>query len=351
MPTSVYFSHGTQTEQNLYEDIIIEQLKIYGQDVHYIPRKLIKEDTLFGEDILSQFNDAYRIEMYFENVDGYEGEKEIMSKFGLDIQDEATFVVSRRRFEQLVATDNNLIVSSRPNEGDLIYFSGHKKMFEITFVDHDNPFYEVSNIPVYKLQCKTFEYSHEDFNTGVKEIDVVSGEYTGVELDNSLNVLFYQMSLEQSGAYNEYIAQEDGFKVQLETGSNLLSETDYQDGAVLVETLAWPTLSINNKVGVFEKGEIITGSASGAKAYVVRDNNTNIEYDLITSVEFSINDGITGDLIGSTGDITKVNDVKAFILQEKYDVDRIDKKAQNEFFNANDDLILDWTEGNPFGDV
>jgi hypothetical protein len=108
MPTNVYFDTGTKPEQHLYEDLMIEQLKIYGQDVYYIPRTLIKEDNLLGEDVLSKFGDAYQIEMYFENVEGYEGEKEIMSKFGLQMQDDATFVVAKRRFEQLVSGDSNL---------------------------------------------------------------------------------------------------------------------------------------------------------------------------------------------------------------------------------------------------
>ena len=145
MPTNVYFDTGTKPEQALYEDLIIEQLRIYGQDVYYIPRHLNGEDKVFGEDESSSFDDAYLIEMYMENIDGYEGEKELMSKFGLDIKDDATFVVARRRWEQFVSVDNNLIVSSRPNEGDLIYFPKASKMFEITFVDHDDPFYQVHN--------------------------------------------------------------------------------------------------------------------------------------------------------------------------------------------------------------
>ena len=129
MPTNVYFDTGTKPEQHLYEDLMIEQLKIYGQDVYYIPRTLVKEDNLLGEDVLSKFGDAYQIEMYFENVEGYEGEKEIMSKFGLQMNEDATFIVAKRRFEQLVSGDANLIVKTRPNEGDLVYFSKvNKKM-------------------------------------------------------------------------------------------------------------------------------------------------------------------------------------------------------------------------------
>ena len=189
MPTNVYFDTGTKPEQALYEDLMIEQLQIYGQDVYYIPRKMAGVDKIWQEDISSSFESSYLIEMYMENVDGYEGEKELMSKFGLDIQDDATFIVARRRWEQFVSIDNNIIVSSRPNEGDLVYFPKGKKLFEITFVDHDDPFYQVHNLPTYKLKCKTFEYASEVLDTGIAEIDAI-------EADNSLDMLSHQMTLE-----------------------------------------------------------------------------------------------------------------------------------------------------------
>jgi hypothetical protein len=189
MPTNVYFDTGTKPEQHLYEDLIIEQLQIYGQDVYYIPRKMAGVDNIFGEDNSSSFEDSYLIEMYMETIDGYEGKKDLMSKFGLDIQDDATFVVARRRWEQFVSVDNNIIVSSRPNEGDLIYFPKASKLFEITFVDHDDPFYQVHNLPTYKLKCKTFEYASEAIDTGIAEIDAI-------EDDNSLDMLSHQFTLE-----------------------------------------------------------------------------------------------------------------------------------------------------------
>lgn len=207
MPTNVYFDTGTKPEQHLYEDLIIEQLKIYGQDVYYIPRTLVKEDNLLGEDVLSKFGDAYQIEMYFENVEGYEGEKEIMSKFGLQMNEDATFVVAKRRFEQLVSGDANLIVKTRPNEGDLVYFPKVNKMFEISFVDHDDPFYQVHNVPAYKLKVKTFEYSSEDMDTGIAEIDAI-------ETDNSMDAGNHQLSMEDgTGA----ILSETGHYIVLES--------------------------------------------------------------------------------------------------------------------------------------
>ena len=204
MPTSVYFDTGTTAEQRLYENLIIEQLSVFGQDVYYLPRKLVNEDTLFDEDTSSSFNDAYIIEMYLDNIEGYEGQKEMMTRFGLDMQDEATFVVSKRRFEQLISLDQNLIVSTRPNEGDLIYYPKSKKLFEISFVDHDDPFYQLSNLPVFKLRCRTFEYSHEDMATGLDVVDAI-------ETSQSLDALAYQVVLEtatESGT--NYLITEDG---------------------------------------------------------------------------------------------------------------------------------------------
>ena len=232
MPTNVYFDTGTVPEQHLYEDLIIEQLRIYGQDVYYIPRKMAGTDSIWQEDISSSFESSYLIEMYMETIDGYEGEKELMSKFGLDIQDDATFVVARRRWEQFVSVDNNLIVSSRPNEGDLIYFPKASKLFEITFVDHDDPFYQVHNLPTYKLKCKTFEYASEVIDTGIAELDAI-------ETDNSLDQMQHQLTLEQTVAFNQEIRLEsnEGF-IELEAvlgTDNIITEDETLSGSLILE--------------------------------------------------------------------------------------------------------------------
>ena len=204
MPTNVYFNTGSTAEQRLYENLIIEQLSVFGQDVYYLPRKLVNKDTLFGEDASSSFNDAYIIEMYLDNIEGYEGQKEMMTRFGIDMQDEATWVVSKRRFEELISLDANLIVSTRPNEGDLIYFPDGKKIFEISFVDHDDPFYQLQNLPVFKMRCRTFEYSHEDMATGVTAID-------DIETAESIDALEYQIILESgTDSGTNYLITEDG---------------------------------------------------------------------------------------------------------------------------------------------
>ena len=297
MPTNVYFDTGTRPEQNLYEDLIIEQLRIYGQDVYYIPRKLLGTDNVFGEDIGSTFEDAYLIEMYVDNVDGYEGEKDLMSKFGLDIQDDATFTVARRRWEQFVSVDNNLIVESRPNEGDLVFWPKGNKLFEITFVDHDNPFYQIHNLPTYKLKCKTFEYASEKLDTGIAEID-------GIETDNSLDQLAHQLTLEQQTVFNEIIAYENGGLVVTQDSLGFDVDTTTFDSSVATIDQIYRILAQDDShLGAI----ILENTVQGAAA--------------------------------------------SYIILESYDIETIDENAQNDTFEFEDDNVLDFTEHNPFGDA
>jgi hypothetical protein len=169
--TNVYFSQGTKNEQHLIEDIIIESLKIYGNEIFYIPRSLVSKDNVLGEDRLSQFKTAFPIEMYFENVDSFGGQGAFIQKFGLMIEQSATLVVARRRWEQLVGRYGQTQIPSRPNEGDLIYFPLTGSLFELKFVQHQDPFYQLGKLYVYKLQVELFQYSSERIDTGIAEID------------------------------------------------------------------------------------------------------------------------------------------------------------------------------------
>lgn len=169
--TNVYFSQGTRNEQYLIEDLIIESLRIYGQEVMYIPRTLVSKDDILGEDRLSQFKSAFPIEMYFENVDSFGGQGAFIQKFGLMVEQSATLVVARRRWEQFVGRYGVTIVPNRPNEGDLIYFPLSKGLFEIKFVQHQDPFYQLGKLYVYKLQVELFQYSSERIDTGIAAVD------------------------------------------------------------------------------------------------------------------------------------------------------------------------------------
>lgn len=172
MARNVYFSHGIKNEQFLIEDIIVESLSIYGQDFYYIPRKLVAKDQILGEDRLSEFKTAYPIEMYMENVEGFEGQGAFIQKFGLMMEQTATLVVARRRWDQLIGRFKQTQLPNRPCEGDLIYYPLSKGLFEIKFVQHQDPFYQLGKLYVYKLQVELFQYASERIDTGIDEIDV-----------------------------------------------------------------------------------------------------------------------------------------------------------------------------------
>ena len=169
---NVYFTQGTLNEQRLMEDMIIESLHIYGQNLYYIPRTLVSKDNILGEDRLSRFKSSFPIEMYFENVDSFDGQGAFIQKFGLMMEQSATLVVARRRWEQLVGRYGQTTIPSRPNEGDLLYFPLTKGLFEIKFVKHQDPFYQLGRLYTYKLQVELFQYSSERIDTGIPEVDV-----------------------------------------------------------------------------------------------------------------------------------------------------------------------------------
>ena len=317
------------TERSLYQNLIKEAIQIYGHDVYYMDRQSVNEDTLFGEDTTNQFNTQHPIEMYVEDGEGYAGDKEIMTQFGLENRNEITFVVSKERFQELdrqvqiesgtdttggsilletgtidqsedssilstVSGDNNFYIiqdtaatnSDRPLEGDLVYHPVLTKVFEVSFVDHDEPFHQLDNNPVYKLRCRQYEYSQEVIDTGIAEIDAI-------EDDLSTDTSEHQFTLEQSTTQNEnirleYRTQEDGLLLEETDGDNITAEDD--DSSVGTNIL------------------LENAADSGDDAYLVQE------------------DYIVGDM--ST-----------------------DKTSQNELFDSLDDDILDFSESNPFGDA
>ena len=170
MPTNQYINnHENAPEQNLLHDLLIESIKFYGIDVYWLPRiSSDNADQILGEDTLSSFSTNHMVEMYIKNVEGFEGQGDFLSKFGLDIRDQITFTIAVRRFDQL---DSGY---PRPREGDLIYFPLNKKIFEIGFVEHESMFYPNGALPVYDLRCELFAYNQQTINTGIDEIDQIA---------------------------------------------------------------------------------------------------------------------------------------------------------------------------------
>jgi hypothetical protein len=242
MPTNRYFNHFSYgREQDLVEDLIIESTKIYGHNVKYLPRTIVDRDDLYGEDRLSTFNAAAEVEMYIKNVDAFEGEGTILSRFGLEMRDEITFTLARKRWNQIrqekllteigynllqetantnqpsrqfLSTpaqtfgflledgtgDGYQITSERPMEGDLIYFPMVDKLFEIKFVEHEEIFYQTGRLQTYDLRCELFEYSSERIDTGDATIDAIEDNYSN-------DLLFYQFALEDDSGV---LLTEDG---------------------------------------------------------------------------------------------------------------------------------------------
>ena len=175
MATNPWVSRGARNEQGLYEDLVIESLKFYGEDVYYLPREIVNKDKVFLDDVPSRFSDAYKIEMYIENQEGFDGEGDLFSKFGVELRDQATFVVARRRWKKLIG-DKLDAYNFRPREGDIIYLPMSESMFEIFKVETETPFYQLNQLPTFRLQCELFEYNDEDFDTEIEGIDAVEEE-------------------------------------------------------------------------------------------------------------------------------------------------------------------------------
>ena len=204
-----FFLQGSKTEQGLVQDLINEQLRMYGIDVYYLPRKYITQNTVIKEVIESEFDVAYAIEAYLENYEGYSENSTILSKFGIQALNEITISISRERFKNyispLIKKQSNVKLSSRPKEGDLIYFPLGKRLFEIKYVEHEKPFYQLQSLYTYQLKCEIFRYEDEVINTGIEEIDELiegSSNYAGNEdgiIDDPKNPVGNIVSLAMSG--------------------------------------------------------------------------------------------------------------------------------------------------------
>ena len=296
MATNLYFSQKVHSEQNLYEDIVIESLKMFGQDVYYLPRDIVNEDRIFGDDVPSRFNSSYKVEMYIENTEGFDGEGDLFTKFGVEIRDQATFVVARRRWTTTINRFDNEINSTRPREGDLVYLPLSNSMFQIMAVEHEQPFYQLSNLATYKLRCEKFEYSDEDFDTNIDAID----------------------GIERSYAY-EY------------------------------------NLVLDSAGGGFTIGETVNQSLSGGVTMSGEVSKWNDSDNTLSLIHIGGDDGnyhefVSGRVVVGTTDLdlsgTKANALVNSVSEDN----QISQNEQNTDFSTIGADFLDFSEGNPFGD-
>ena len=321
------------TEQSLYSNLIAEAIQIHGHDVFYMDRTIVAEDSILGGDTLSKFKDAAKIEMYMENADGgFAGEREIMNQFGLQNLSEATFVVNKLRFQELtkqitieagtsidvdgttaeeggsilleagtlaetttdlegsdfyIISETDATDSDRPFEGDAIYHPILKKMFQVNFVDHDEPFFQLDNNPVYKLRCRLFDYASEELDTGIDAIDAIQDAL-------STSTSEYQFTMESDSAVVNAMTMEDN-------SGRIIHENDTD------ELVVYEDSDMTTSAGVLL---LENGADTGNKEYLIQE-------------DYIIGDGSTSGIQG----------------------------AQNELFDSVDDTVLDFSESNPFGDV
>ena len=263
MATNSYF-RPSKLDQRLIEDLVVESIKIHGHDFVYMPRTIVKLDELFGEDVQSKFDDGLNIEMHIESVDGFEGEGDFISKFGLEIRDSVSLSVSKKRFAEVAAQIDSPAIT-RPREGDLLYFPLTNGIFEIKHVEHENPFYQSGKNYAYKLSCELFQYSQEEFDTGFTVIDKIDADMR----DYAFNVIL------SSG-----------------TGNFLVGEKIFQGGSfsthtfsaeVIDWTLTSKTLQIAGASGSLDATGGLTGQDSAVYYSIGSTGDSGVTTDIPTT--------------------------------------------------------------------
>ena len=280
---------GSAQEQKTIENLIVETIEIYGQDIYYVPRTIVNKDTVFGEDSDTKFESAKAIRAYVNNVEGWEGQGELLSKFGVRIEDKTTFIFSRDKFKEHVDDSTILNVEGRPNEGDLIWFPTTKHLFQIMFVEAEKPFYQLGKGYVWECQCELFEYSDEEIDTGITDLDNIETAFA--------NAITVGLVVGGSGTFTAGETVTGGT-------SNVTAEVKSFDASTR-------TLIVINRSGTFSVPETITGGTSSASWTTATYNtiqNTNSEYDQNNDFETADNDIIDFTETNPFGTVGSVTD-------------------------------------------
>ena len=289
MATNQYFNKfKNKAEQRLVEDLVVESIKIHGVDCVYIPRTLVNVDEIFGEDKLPKFENGRELEMYVDSYDGFEGEGEVMTQFGLEIKDEITLTLSRRRFYEAFADKNY----SYPREGDLIYFPLSNGLFEINFVEREQNFFNFGKTFTYQIKCSMFAYSGEDMDTGWDQID-------GATADVYQGLLYVKLGSTGSGAFTE---GENAFLYNSGVTGATMSVVLYDSSSKVVEgtLLSGSITGINSILGESSGATYAIDSIGYTQDYFVKDpfeDNTDIQFEGSSFIDFTDTDPFSeGDL-------------------------------------------------------
>ena len=319
MATNHYFNHyGTNTpDQRLVESIVIESIKSFGIDVHYMPRTEVNTDSIFGEDRISKFEDARMVEVYIKSIDGFEGDGTFVSNFGLEVRDQITFTIARRRFIDLNFETGNR--DKEPLEGDLIFFPLSDSLFEIKHVQDTNVFYQMGGLQTFDLVCELFEYADEAIDTGIDELDKI-------EREQSYSIKFTLGTGAGTFTVGEQVYQ---------------GSTGYANSAIKGEVFDWNSstslLTVGNIIGTFDEDNQMYEYPF---SIALEDDTTLLLEDETTNTPNSSTEGKLFFESGASYATTSFDDK----------VISTDAFANNVGIETVADSILDFTEGNPFSE-
>ena len=319
MATNHYFNHyGTDTpDQKLVENIVIESIKSFGIDVHYMPRTEVNTDSIYGEDRISKFEDARMVEVYIKSIDGFEGDGTFVSNFGLEVRDQITFTIARRRVQELNFETGNR--DKEPLEGDLIFFPLSDSLFEIKHVQDTNVFYQMGGLQTFDLVCELFEYGDEAIDTGIEELDKI-------EREESYSIKFTLGTGAGTFTVGEQVYQ---------------GSTGYANSAIKGEVFDWNSstslLTVGNIIGTFDEDNQMYEYPF---SIALEDDTTLLLDDGTTNTPNSSTEGKLFFESGASYATTSFDDK----------VISTDAYANNVGIETTADDILDFSESNPFSE-
>ena len=366
MPTSPYFPtyyQGHSGEQGLVQDLVDEQIKLFGSDVYYIPKTVLADSTL-DEVRYTKYQEQFQIEMLLQNVTGFGDNAEFISKFGLRITDEILFRVSTRRWDEAVAEHNpTLTVDSRPNEGDLLYFPITEDIYEIKFVGKEEPFYQFGKIQFYAITAELYEVGQDDFDTGIAEIDAVEQLF-----DNSIKLVMDPGGIGNFTVGEEVVGDEFLAKATSAITGDAVSGVTISDGGAHYKVATPPTVTITGGGGTGATATATVSATGIVNAVTITAGGSGYTSAPTITIDYSPKDNRAEvkawdsatrslEVINRTGTFTTAEVITGLTSSAKWSPETFDtlnnsnsNYDQNREIENDADNIVDWSEGNPFGE-
>lgn len=366
MPTSPYFPTyyaGHSGEQGLVQDLVDEQIKLFGTDIYYIP-KIVLADSTLDEVRYTKYQEQFQVEMLLQNVMGFGDNAEFISKFGLRITDEIIFRVSTRRWDEEVAEHSpTLTVDSRPNEGDLLYFPLTQDIYEIKFVGKEEPFYQFGKIQFYAITAEIYEVGQDDFDTGVAEIDAVEQLF-----DNAIKLVMDPGGSGDFTVGEEVVGDEFLAKATSAITGDAVSGATISDGGAHYKVATPPSVTITGGGGTGATATATVSASGIVNAITITAGGSGYTSAPTVTIDYSPKDNRAEvkswdaatrslQVINRTGTFTTAEVITGLTSGAKWSPETFDtlnnvnsSYDQNREIENDADNIVDWTEGNPFGE-